>query len=483
MLDVVNEPVDFSSVCSPDELMWPPPFQETMEETFRKMAFFKHLNESNVKNYVDHFFRVFAWDHWDFNDYSTKVGKAAKREKLIQRLDHMCYSYSETDTTAALRKNLETNLRKNHDSHEFIKRKLNNDLQMKVYRSMRGDLPDYLCKRPALLRQKLAEACFEKEPETPLGCMYDNIEMVAKETYKLVKENGLEPVTDNWNVVVSEDISMDELTVQCKKLGLTVPKDPDYNRLKEKLKTVLKEKHPIRKFVLDLQNHKDVHEVALMAQYLKNRDQRLNFRTFRQQAKVISDWSIKTNPEAPFNALYELWQDVKDLEVRRQQDYKLTLSSASKAEIISKLNELKVQFHPDDAKENLHEALTKQEIQEHPVSQHLNAMRRQDLVKMSQTLKIQKCHRMNADGLRTVIAAKIFNDGPQAPLEEFKKVQNAMTHSTNASDGWRGVRLVNVAKTAYLNSALNGILSIKSIRNGLETMEDGDELIAGTNCF
>ena len=461
-------------------IIWPPPFGESIEDTFRKLAQKKCLRESYVKDYVDSLFNPNSWQGSEFKDRSIQVGKTARREKVMDRLDFNGFPYSQTDTTAALRKNLAKNLKEKHDIHDFIDFKLNNDLQMKVYRQLKGDLPDYLAKRPAFLRQKIAEACFDAQPRSPIACLLDSLEVVAMNTYKLVKENGSEPVDDNWSTVIPDDISMNELKAGCKKWGLTVPIDPDFNKLKEKLEKVLVEKHPIRKFVLDLQHHTDAHEVVEMAKLLKQRNDSLKIRTFKQQAKAIADYCIATAPNGPFEALDELWVEVQELLERRHQDYSLTSGDASKDDIVAKLTGLRVQFDPEDSRETLLGKLTEVEISEHPVTHQLNTMKRTELVKMSQTMKIVRLYRLNADGLRKEISARIFNERPEAPLDLFKTIENAVKMANVASDGWRGIRLFNRGNTCYLNSDMNGLLSIKAIRNGLDTMQE-DPFTSGTN--
>ena len=101
---------------------------------------------------------------------------------------------------------------------------------------------------------------------------------------------------DNWSVVIAEHISMEELSNACRNLHLTVPKNPDMDQLKTKLEKFLKEKHPIRTFIKDLEDHENSGDFYEMAYYLalKKTLSYNQMRTFKQQAKVIADFCIDT---------------------------------------------------------------------------------------------------------------------------------------------------------------------------------------------
>ena len=360
--------------------------------------------------------------------------------------------------------------------NDFIQQKINNDLQTKVYRYLKGDLPDYLQGRPSLLKEKLAEACFDKKPESPLGIMYHSLEMVAMNTVNAMKKNGEKPDVDNWSVVIAENTSIEELSNACRNLHLTVPKNPDMDQLKTKLEKFLKDKHPIRAFIKNLENHENSDDIYEMAYYLalKKTLSYNQIRTFKQQAKVIADFCIGDNPESPFDALYDLWVDTKELMEKRRYDYAITPETATKDEITEKLTKMRIPFKRHWTKERIYEDLYHQECYEHPVSSFMAKLKRDELVRMCQTLQIPRCHRLNAAQLRTELATQIFDKSPEAPYKLFNKIYTTVKQTRDPAQAWRGIPLVNSGNTCYLTATVNGILSIRKIRNNLEDPEQND---------
>ena len=48
---------------------------------------------------------------------------------------------------------------------------------------------------------------------------------------------------------------------------------------------------------------------------------------------------------------------------------------------------------------------------------------------------------------------------------------NPIRHAVPVTSDWKGLRLRNVGNTCYLNAAVNAILSVECIRNGLNSMD------------
>ena len=138
---------------------------------------------------------------------------------------------------------------------------------------------------------------------------------------------------------------------------------------------------------------------------------------------------------------------------------------------MAKLTMMKIKFNPLDDQKDLYRKLFIQEGQEHYASTYIMSFNRPELLLISQTLQIKKCHRMNTDALRNGILEKIFTESPNAPVKMLYDIKEAVSKRPNrASDLWQGIPLVNTGNTCYLNSTVNGILSIKSLRSKLEQL-------------
>ena len=451
---------------------WPPPEDTTLEKTFKRMT----LDEVHAKDYIYYLFDPLNED-WHEIDTSTKVAKSLSKSEVLDKYLFWGYEWSDDWTSSKLKKNLEALLRRDHPLHDFIDQKMNNDLQTKVYRYLKGDLPDYLQGRPSLLKEKLAEACFDKNPESPLAMMYHSLEMVAINTVNAMKKDPEKPGVENWSVVIAENTSLEELSNACRNLHLVVPQNADSNLLKQKLELFLKEKHPIRAYIKG-KERSHAEEFFDMAYYLalKKKLTYNQIKTFKLQAKVIADFCIEDNPESPFDAMYDLWVDTKALMEKRKFDYPLTPQTATKEEIMEKLAKMRVPFDPEESKESLFEALNYQEAYEHPVSSSMAKLKRHELERMCQSLAVKRRYRMNADQLRTELGAQIFQRSPQAPYHLFNQIYTAAKRPRDIAEAWRGIPLVNSHNTCYLTAAVNGILSIRKIRDTIgEPVAEQDE--------
>ena len=98
-------------------LWYGPPDQQPLEEVIKDMS----LKE--VKFFASDLF-VPIYEDLDILDDSVKVEKDLTKEKLIERLDYMCFPYSKQDSAANLNKVLESGLRKRHALHDCIIRTL-----------------------------------------------------------------------------------------------------------------------------------------------------------------------------------------------------------------------------------------------------------------------------------------------------------------------------------------------------------------------